>query len=468
MKHFKIAMVGSGPANTMAAIKLIKNGIKDIVIIEKGKYRTDSPEESVTEGIFGASLRSDGKLNYHHNVGTSTLPDIVGLKRYYEYLTEQEKTWLEFAPTKNQVIKYFGSEDGDNKIHRYEPTIEAKQFRAKSLAHDLELSTYPILHIGSDNGYLICENLYHYLLNNNITMLPQCNVFQINKENNIFTISYRNKDDEIEIVTSDYVVVGTGRTGASAFKGFMEHLNIPVEPGAVDLGCRIECAEEVTSKLIDCQIYEPKFMMNSPTWDDRVRSFCWNYKGEVVKEVYPHSGLITANGHSRAHSKTNNTNFALLVTKSFAPPFDDALGYIEGICEQTNRLSDKRGLIIQRFGDLLNGRRTTDKRLAEGGVIPSCDAYPGDGSIIMPARFLSSIVDMLKAMDNVLPGIGSKFTLLYFTEAKFYTNRVQINEYGETMLSKLYAIGDCSHTRGLNASSVMGLMAANGIVNSLK
>jgi uncharacterized FAD-dependent dehydrogenase len=186
-----------------------------------------------------------------------------------------------------------------------------------------------------------------------------------------------------------------------------------------------------------------------------------------VGETYSHTGLTTANGHSLEHTKSVNSNFAVLVSKTFTAPFNDPIAYVESICKLANLLSGG-GLLVQRFGDLKAGRRSTHQRIAEGSMIPTCEATPGDLSLVLPGRQLQAIVEMIEAMDGVLPGMASKYTLLYGIEAKFYSNNVQINEFAEVRPG-VYVGGDCSgHSRGLNAASVMGLMAAKGILQSVE
>lgn len=816
---YDVITIGTGPACIMACIELIKHGHNNILMLEQGIMRSTDEKESLTSGFGGSSLKSDGKINYHHAVGTSTLPDIVGLKEYYNYLDKQEQIWLDFKPTPEQY-ETLNVADGDYEISRFVPNEKAKTLRAKALSHNVELSTYPILHLGSDNSYYITQNIYNHLINSGIQIKFQQCVSSINQKSDHFVVT----TTKGESFKGKNVIIGIGRSGAADFIKFMKELNIPVSHGATDLGVRVEMPNEIASKLTKAEIYEPKFLYRSKTTDDACRTFCysndtkvytkngfklfnelsqkdeflsvnpetqeinwvkavkfqkykftgnmkrvkskqidwlvtpdhlmyikfnstdksrkpyskygfkkiedlkpghimsceghwngenfgkiningfeissenycelmgyylsegssyiqkehnkpiiripqvkndnfekilqliknskinhrvdkgysagreqgkviviknpelcfylqkfgksfekfvpeeiknmtpslikifldafclgdgsirqvkhgfninetyhedrtyytsskkmaedlcelilktnqrpyiyenktagkkfkhangeyitnhnifhvsprnrrthqlnsikienefyddfvydvtleknhtllilrnnkiwwgsncWNPGGFVVAEEYPHSKLITANGHSLEHTKSDNTNFAILVSKTFTTPFNDPLAYVESFCRVANLLSGG-GLLVQRLGDLREGRRSTEKRIAEGSMIPTCEATPGDLSLVLPHRQLQAIVEMLETMDGVLPGMASKYTLMYGIEAKFYSNNVDINEYAETKRKNVYVIGDGSgHSRGLNASSVMGLMAAKGIIRSM-
>jgi uncharacterized FAD-dependent dehydrogenase len=458
---YDFVTIGTGPACIFAAVELVRNGYKNILMLEAGELRDDSPNVSLTSGFNGSGGFSDGKLNRHHAVGTSTLPDIVGLKEYYDYLDRQEQIWLDFAPTQEQInTRLKQNPNADTTISKFTPNELAHKLRAKSLANNIELSTYPIRHLGSDNAFHITLNLYRYLTDNGVEIKFNSHVNEIKKNFDSYEVKV-GKDT----YQSKNIMIGVGRSGSASFIKFMQDLNIPVSHGAVDCGVRVEVPDEICTKLLKAGVYEPKFLYRSKTTDDACRTFCWNPSGFVVGETYAHTGLTTANGHSLEHTKSGNSNFAILVSKTFTAPFNDPIAYVESICKLANLLSGG-GLLVQRFGDLKAGRRSTSQRIAEGSMIPTCDATPGDLSLVLPGRQLQAIVEMLEAMDGVLPGMASKYTLLYGIEAKFYSNNVIINDRAE-VIPGVYVGGDCSgHSRGLNAASVMGLMAAKGILES--
>jgi uncharacterized FAD-dependent dehydrogenase len=457
-KIYSTLLVGSGPSCIFAAIELVKNGYKNILILEAGKkYEYNDPNRSLTQLFFGAAGNSDGKLTLHHQVGTTELPNLVGLPQYYELMEKVEQVYIDFKPTKEQREIITGKKnDSEVLLDRYNPSEEALKFRAKALSANLDMLTYSITHLGSDNGYFIGDNIYNFLIKNGASILSEHKVTEITKKNDLFQVFVGDK-----LFEAKNVIIGVGRSGASDFAKFMAQLGVPIENGSADCGLRIEVSNEICSKLIDAGIYEPKIISRSNKYDDRVRSFCWNYAGEVVAEKYPHNNLVVANGHSLSNSKTKNTNFALLVTKKIPHP----LQYLESVCNQINILAENK-IMVQRLGDLLKGRRSTVKRISEGGTIPTCDAYPGDLGLAMPHRVLSSILEMLESMNKILPGIYSDYTLIYGAEAKFYVNSLQLDKYAQTCIPGLYATGDCtSKSRGQVASSVMGLMAAKGILN---
>lgn len=458
----QVIIIGTGPSSLFAAIELVNNGCNDILMLEAGSmYEYNDPERSLTQLFGGASTNSDGKLTFHHQVGTTFLPGIVGLKEYYNYMERVEQIYLDFKPTKAQrEIIQNKKNNEDVTIEKYIPTDEAKEYRAKALANNMDMLTYNITHLGSDAGFFIGRNIYDFLIKSGVEIICDSRVTEINKNNDLFEVHV----DEKKYI-SEFLIVGIGRSGADDFSKFMRNLNVPLKDGQLDCGVRVEVPNEICSGLLKAGIYEPKMIARTKTYEDKVRTFCWNYAGEVVAEKYPHYGdLVVANGHSLAYSKTDNTNFALLVTKQIPNPLE----YLKTACKTINILADGK-IMIQRLGDLRAGRRSTEKRINEGGVIPTCDAYPGDLSLGMSYRHLLAVLEMLEMMDKVLPGINGKYTLLYGLEAKFYTNDVEVNKFGETVLENLYAVGDGSgKTRGQVASSTMGLMSGRGILNKIK
>ena len=256
---------------------------------------------------------------------------------------------------------------------------------------------------------------------------------------------------------AQYVICGPGRVGAEWIKNEVERLGIPSVPSPVDIGVRVEAPASILLKLTDIA-YEAKFIYYSKTFDDRVRTFCMNPYGEVVTETIDE--IITVNGHSYAKRKTENTNFAILVSSTFTEPFRDPIGYGKYIARLANLLGN--GVIIQRLGDLLDGRRSTPDRINRCITQPTLtSATPGDLSFVLPYRHLKSIIEMLEALDRITPGIYSRHTLLYGVEVKFYTNRLKLSSSLETDIQNLFLIGDgAGITRGLMQASISGMIAA--------
>lgn len=476
-KIYDLIIIGTGPAGFFCAIDLVRKGYTNILMIDKGSLRTGKSDENVTEGWAGAGAHSDGKVNMTHKVG-GILADVIGLKRFHELLEKQDQMWLDFSPTNEQKkLRQQKSPDADLDVRLFVPTDESKILRAKALANHMELETYPIRHLGTDNMLDSTNNMLEYLKSNGVEVVLEAEVKQICKYKNEeeFVVRVQKKDSWCDPEFGDYelehydgknVLIATGRSGGHFFRETMQCLDIPMLNNGVDIGVRVEVPNEITDGLLKAGIYEPKMLYRTPTFDDSVRTFCWCNSGFVAIEEYRDTGIKTVNGHSYADKKSNNTNFALLVTKTFTSPFDNPQAYAESVSRMANLLSGN-SVLVQRYGDFKAGRRTTEKRLNEGALVPTLDAVPGDLSLAIPYRQMLAIGEMLEAMDKVLPGIASKYTLLYGIEAKFYSNRVNIDSNSMTEIKGLYVAGDGSGwTRGLNQAAIQGLVVSEGILNA--
>lgn len=822
-KVYDLAIVGSGPAGLFCAIKLVRNGYKNIVLIDKGLLRKGEVGESLTEGFAGAGAHSDGKVNMTHKVG-GTIYEAIGMDRFQKLLEEQDQMWLDFSPTIEQrKLRLAQNPRADVESRMFEPNDEAKVLRASALANHMELETYNIRHLGTDNMLDSTNIMYQYLIDNGVDIILGAEVDEVEKEEeNLFNVRYfnvgdSNIDTHRDNLIAKEVLISIGRSGGHFFRKVMTSLNIPLKNNGVDIGVRVEVPNVITSKLLKNGIYEPKMLYRSRTFDDKVRTFCysndtkvytkkgfvlfkdldissdefisvnpetnilewvkatdkqvlpfngkminlkskslnllvtpdhrmyvksqttdrtsgkklsvyknkfknikdlknndrmtcentWNgfdsdvvfgghsfsainfsrfmgwylsegstyksnsggyyatisqderkafmlekvlqdckiefskhdnkyymntsntfkdalmklgysyqkyipeeiksftketirvflenfvlgdgstivkkhgyyesgyiqttyytssirlandlcelilksgkrpsfnitkskdklvkhYNGEyasnhdmycvrepkslnngfdvikksevyyndfvydvtleknhtllverngkiwwgsncwcdsgfVAEEEYRDTGIKLANGHSFADKKSENTNFALLVTKTFSAPFNDPHGYAENFAKLANMLSGG-GILVQRYGDFRAGRRSTAKRILEGALIPTLtSAEPGDISLALPYRQLMAIDEMLQAMDKVLPGIASDYTLLYALEAKFFSNKVDIDSDSMTAVNGLYVGGDGSGwTRGLNQAAIQGLVVAEGILRKAK
>ena len=456
---YNLAIIGAGPAGIFTALEIVK--LKPdwkIVIIEKGP-RIEKRKCFLREGYDkcphckkcgllcgwgGAGAFSDGKLTLTPDVG-GHLIDYMSREEVEKLLRYSDDLYLEFGADKT----IFGDD-----IEIYNELA-----RLATLA-ELKLVYSPVRHLGTEKSLFVLKAMQDYLEDKVkiITDVQACDLIVECGQVKGFTLS------DGEKINAEYIVVAPGREGADWLtKEFARH-KIGMVNNAVDIGVRVELPAVVMQPLTD-KLYESKFIYHSPTFGDEVRTFCMNPYGEVVVENY--NGISTVNGHSYADvKKTQNTNFALLVSERFTEPFKEPIAYGQHVARLANMLSG--GVLVQRFGDLLDGRRSTYERLKASTIVPtlSC-AVPGDLSLVLPYRQLLSIIEMLYALDKIAPGVASRFTLLYGIEVKFYSARVKLTKQLETETVKnMFAIGDgAGVTRGLLQASASGVYAARTIAS---
>jgi uncharacterized FAD-dependent dehydrogenase len=457
MKQYDVIIVGAGPAGIFSALELYKsNPNLNVLMLEKGNdidKRTCPVAEyqqscanckscSITSGFGGAGAFSDGKLTLTTEFG-GRLGDYIGEEKLSELIDYIDKIYLEFGATD----KVFG--DNIDK--------EVELLKRQAAAAELMLIPARIRHLGTEQCYKILQRIRTWL-DDKVDIKTNCPVEDILVENGEYK-AVRTKDGTI--YESKYIIVAPGRDGADWFSQQAIKLNIPNEVNPVDIGVRVEVPAEVMNHITDI-VYESKFIFYSRQFDDRVRTFCMNPNGAVVVENS--EGLMIVNGHSYQDIKTQNTNFALLVSKNFTEPFKEPLKYGKYIANLANMLGG--GVIVQRLGDLQDGRRSTESRIERGLVKPTlADATPGDLSLVLPHRYLVSLLEMLEALDKVAPGVNSRHTLLYGVEVKFYSNRVQLDSQLRTNIDNMWAIGDgAGITRGLAQASVAGVVAARSVL----
>lgn len=461
--RYDVIIIGAGPSGIFCAYELKKHN-KDmkILIIEKGRSieKRYCPKRktlkcvncvpcSITTGFAGAGAFSDGKLSLSPDVG-GNLPEILGYSETENLIKEVDDIYLGFG--------------ADTKVYGIDKEREIEIIRRKAIGANLKLIECPIRHLGTEEGYKIYSKIQEYLLSQGVDILF-----------NTMVTSLIVNDGKIEGVATEKdefyaneVVSAVGREGAEWFYNKCLEHNIETEVGTVDIGVRVEVRDEVMEELNN-NLYEAKLVYHTPTFDDKVRTFCTNPSGEVATEYYD-NGLAVVNGHAYKSKeyKTHNTNFALLVSKKFTKPFKTPIEYGRKIAELSNLLCDGK-ILVQTFGDFKKGRRTTEERLCRNNLIPTLkDAVPGDLSLVFPHRIMVDIVEMLEALDKVSPGIASDETLLYGVEVKFYSNKVVVNKEFETSIKGLRAIGDgASVTRGLMQASANGISVARSIIKSL-
>ena len=464
MKKYDVIIIGAGPSGIFCAYKLIENN-KDlnILMIEKGRpiEKRNCPKRktkkcvgckpcSITTGFAGAGAFSDGKLSLSPDVG-GNLPEILGYDKAIELIKESDDIYLKFG--------------ADTKVYGVDKEKEIIEIRKKAITANLKLIECPIRHLGTEEGYKIYSKLQDHLLSSGIDIIFNTMVEDIIIEDN--TAKGVVLDDGREFF-GDEIVSAIGREGSEWFSNICKKHNIETQVGTVDIGVRVEVRDEVM-EFLNKNLYEAKLVYYTPTFDDKVRTFCTNPSGEVATEYYE-DGLAVVNGHAYKSKefKTNNTNFALLVSKNFTKPFKTPIEYGKQIAQLSNMLSDGK-ILVQTFGDFQRGRRTTEKRLCRNNLIPTLkDAVPGDLSLVIPHRIMVDIKEMILALDKVTPGIASDETLLYGVEVKFYSNKVIVNKDFETSVKNLRAMGDgASVTRGLQQASANGLSVANSILSKL-
>lgn len=458
LKKYDVIIIGAGPAGIFTALELYKSK-KDlkILIIEKGRdiYSRACPMKkgtnclhcapcSIVSGWGGAGAYSDGKLTLTTEFG-GILDQYISKTKFNEFIKYIDKVYLQYGAT--QIVHGTDSH-------------KVKELQKKAATADLKLVPAIVKHLGTDKCFNILKDMRDFLENKvDIETLDPVSEILVN-DNKVIGVKTKKEKEYL----AEYVVAVPGRDGAEWFAGESNRLKLTMAQNPVDIGVRVEVPAVVLEHFTDV-IYESKLIFYSKHFDDKIRTFCMNPYGEVVVEN--NDGLKIVNGHSYADKKTENTNFALLVSNTFTEPFKEPISYGKYVATLANMLGG--GVMVQRLGDLIAGRRSTVDRINKGLVVPTLkDATPGDLSLVFPYRHLMNIVEMLEAMDKVAPGIYSRHTLLYGVEVKFYSSRLKLSENLETEISNLFAAGDgAGVTRGLAQASISGVIVAREILNRL-
>jgi len=454
-EKFDVVIVGAGPAGLFTAMKLMEKGGLEIAILDKGpelaERKCPARETGVCvrcrtcallSGWGGAGAFSDGKLTYSPDIG-GLLADVVGREKLGELMKVVDEIYLRFGAPR----RLYGTNED-----------EISDLARRASRAGLRLVPQKIRHMGTDGCARVLQAMRSYLAEK-VDVRMKTEVTDILAKDG-HVIGVRTADgEEIE---AKYVVLAPGRGGAGWLKQVACRLGIKTSTNPVDIGLRVEVPSVTMEELTEV-IYEPKLIYYSKNFDDKVRTFCVAPHGFVITEYY--DGIITVNGQSFSDKTrwTDNTNFAILVSAPFTKPFEDPIAYGKHVAALTNLISG--GVLVQRLGDLLKGRRSTEERLKRSVVKPTLpSATPGDLAYVIPYRFLTDILEMLRAIDKLVPGVYERHTLLYGAEVKFYSLKVEVNEHLETPVKGLFAAGDgAGLTRGLVQASASGLIVADEI-----
>ncbi len=463
-----VLIIGAGPSGIFTALEMLKNGSKKkIMIVEKGlpvekrhcpKAKTGKcvnckPDCNITTGFSGAGAFSDGKLSLSCEVG-GNLPDLIGHEFAQQMIEYTDGIYLSFG--------------ADKKVEGIGHDEKIKAIRLRAIQAGLKLVDCPIRHLGTEMAQELYGKIEKHLTDNGVEIIFKTECVDLIVEDGrakgaVFLPCGKPESEKFS-VSADNVVIATGRKGADWLEDMCKKHNIEHLPGTVDIGVRVEVRNEVMEDVNEA-LYESKLIGYPEPFTNKVRTFCQNPGGFVSQENYDNNSLAVVNGHSYKNTKSDNTNLAILCSHNFRPPFDEPIPYAKKVGELVNMLADGH-ILVQRYGDILAGKRTWQEDLARSNVRPTLpDAVAGDLTAAMPYRTLMNIIKFIEAVDKVVPGFASEETLLYGPEIKFYSNKVKMDEKFNTNIEGLHCLGDSSGwTRGLMMASVMGVLMGRELI----
>ena len=463
-----VLIIGAGPSGIFTALEMLKNGSKKkIMIVEKGlpvekrhcpKAKTGKcvnckPDCNITTGFSGAGAFSDGKLSLSCEVG-GNLPDLIGHEFAQQMIEYTDGIYLSFG--------------ADKKVEGVGHDEKIKAIRLRAIQAGLKLVDCPIRHLGTEMAQELYGKIEKHLTDNGVEIIFKTECVDLIVEDGrakgaVFLPCGKPESEKFS-VSADNVVIATGRKGADWLEDMCKKHNIEHLPGTVDIGVRVEVRNEVMEDVNEA-LYESKLIGYPEPFTNKVRTFCQNPGGFVSQENYDNNSLAVVNGHSYKNTKSDNTNLAILCSHNFRPPFDEPIPYAKKVGELVNMLADGH-ILVQRYGDILAGKRTWQEDLTRSNVRPTLpDAVAGDLTAAMPYRTLMNIIKFIEAVDKVVPGFASEETLLYGPEIKFYSNKVKMDEKFNTNIEGLHCLGDSSGwTRGLMMASVMGVLMGSELI----
>lgn len=463
-----VLIIGAGPSGIFTALEMLKNGSKKkIMIVEKGlpvekrncpKAKTGKcvnckPDCNITTGFSGAGAFSDGKLSLSCEVG-GNLPDLIGHEFAQQMIEYTDGIYLSFG--------------ADKKVEGVGHDEKIKAIRLRAIQAGLKLVDCPIRHLGTEMAQELYGKIEKHLTDNGVEIIFKTECVDLIVEDGrakgaVFLPCGKPESEKFS-VSADNVVIATGRKGADWLEDMCKKHNIEHLPGTVDIGVRVEVRNEVMEDVNEA-LYESKLIGYPEPFTNKVRTFCQNPGGFVSQENYDNNSLAVVNGHSYKNTKSDNTNLAILCSHNFRPPFDEPIPYAKKVGELVNMLADGH-ILVQRYGDILAGKRTWQEDLTRSNVRPTLpDAVAGDLTAAMPYRTLMNIIKFIEAVDKVVPGFASEETLLYGPEIKFYSNKVKMDEKFNTNIEGLHCLGDSSGwTRGLMMASVMGVLMGRELI----
>ena len=459
---YDVLIIGAGPAGIFTALDLVRRkSQKKILIIEQGSSieKRTCPKSvtgkcvnckncAITTGFSGAGAFSDGKLSLSAEVG-GDLPELIGRDLAQKTIDYVDKIYLEFG--------------ADSHIEGLSNPQKVKEIRKKAIKAGLKLVDCPIRHMGTEKARDIYYSIQKYLLENGVELYFETQCADLIIDDELCVGAIIEKANERTRIFADKIIVATGRRGADWLERVCKSHKIEHQPGTVDVGVRVEVRNEIMEEVNEA-LYESKLIGYPEPFKNKVRTFCQNPGGYVAQENYDNA-LALVNGHSFKDNKSQNTNLAILCSHNFKEPFNQPIEYAKKVGELTNMLGAGK-ILVQRYGDILSGKRTWQRELDNCNVRPTLkDAVAGDITSAMPYRSMISILNFIQQMDQVVPGFASSETLLYSPELKFYSNKIKMDEDFNTSVKNLHCLGDSSGwTRGLMMASVMGMLMARKLL----